>query len=147
MTVRSSAERRADALAKLEQDPDVWVATAGAGGRPHLVPLSLAWDGSRVIVATEARSATARNAAASGVARLALGHSRDVVMIDAVVESTPVGTADAATAEAFASRTGWDVRDQEGDWRFLLLSPSRVQVWRDEDEVPGRTVMRDGGWL
>ena len=37
--VRTAADRKADTLARLEADADVWVATANAG-RPHLVPLS-----------------------------------------------------------------------------------------------------------
>lgn len=35
--VRAADERKADTLARLEGDADVWVATADAG-RPHLVP-------------------------------------------------------------------------------------------------------------
>ena len=146
---RTPAQRKADALAKLERDLDVWVATAGGGGRPHLVPLSLAWDGSRVVVATEARSATARNAARSGVARLALGGTRDVVLVDVGVESVvPADAIDAATADAFAGRTGWDPREEAGGgWVFLLMRPHRVQAWRDVEEMAGRVVMRDGEWV
>ena len=148
---RTPAQRKADALAKLERDLDVWVATAGGGGRPHLVPLSLAWDGCRGVVATEAGSATARNAARSPVARLALGGTRDVVLLDVGVESVvPTGALDAATGDAFAARTGWDPRGEDagGDgWVFLLMRPRRVQVWRDVEEMAGRVVMRDGEWV
>src|SRR5262245_59614494 len=52
MPGRTRAERRADALRRLETDENVWVSTAGVDGSPHLVPLSLAWDGSRILVAT-----------------------------------------------------------------------------------------------
>src|ERR1700691_4798705 len=81
--MRSTALRKSDALDKLRNDQDVWVATADGRGIAHLVPLSLCWHDGLVVVAVEASSRTARNASASGRARLALGPTRDVVMIDA----------------------------------------------------------------
>jgi predicted pyridoxine 5'-phosphate oxidase superfamily flavin-nucleotide-binding protein len=62
----TTAERKARALAKLAHEADVWVATASAEGRPALVPLSLTWDGERIVLATEAAHITAGNAAATG---------------------------------------------------------------------------------
>jgi Pyridoxamine 5'-phosphate oxidase len=78
--MRTTAQRKSDALGKLRSDQDVWVATADRGGIAHLVPLSLCWHDGVVVVAVEASSRTARNASASGQARLALGPTRDVVM-------------------------------------------------------------------
>jgi hypothetical protein len=62
------------------------VASASADGKPYLVPLSFDWDGDAVLVATPTYSPTGRNLAGSGVARLALGPTRDVTMIEADVE-------------------------------------------------------------
>jgi len=47
---------------------DAWVATASTsdGGEAHLVPLSFAWDGGRVILATAEATPTARNLLATG---------------------------------------------------------------------------------
>lgn len=146
MTARSLEQRKRDALDKLDHDIDVWMATSSGDGRPYLVPLSLAWDGRRVIVTVEDGSRTARNAAASGLARLALGNSRDVVMIDARVESIPAEAIDEPTAELFVQRAGWDPRPL-GGYAFLVMHPRRVQVWKEVDEIEGRTVMRDGRWL
>ena len=62
---RTATERRADALAMLGTPAiDVWVASADivdGALRAHLVPLSLAWLGERVVVAVGSDSATARN--------------------------------------------------------------------------------------
>src|SRR4249919_3970479 len=93
-TARGIEQRKTDTLAKLgERGADVWVATAarssqadGATAEPYLVPLSLAWIDERVVIALEATSRTARNLVAGGTARLALGPTRDVVLIDAVVD-------------------------------------------------------------
>jgi hypothetical protein len=30
---------------------------------------------------------------------------------------------------------------------FVVLRPRRVQVWREVDEIAGRTIMRDGRWI
>lgn len=146
MAPRTAEQRKADVLTKLGADVDVWVATAGTGARPHLVPLTLCWDGERVIVAVEADSLTARNALAAGVARVALGPTRDVVMIDATVEAIPVAES-AEIAQLYHGRTGWDPRGDTPEFLFLLLRPTRVQAWREVDEIAGRTLMRKGAWL
>ena len=144
-TVRTAAERRADTLARLEGDADVWVATASAG-RPHLVPLSLAWDGAHVIVATPAASPTARNTAASGDMRLALGTSRDVTVIEAATEVVPCADAPEPVALCYAGRTGWDPRQEDVPHAYLVATPRTVRAWNSLAELDGRTIMRDGQW-
>src|SRR5215471_17813453 len=126
--VRAAEQRRADTLARLEAGADVWVATADAG-RPHLVPLSLAWDGTYVILATPAASPTARNAAASGEVRLALGTSRDVTIIEAAVSVMPCTDAPEPVAVCYATRTGWDPRQEDVLHAYLIAIPRAVRAW------------------
>ncbi len=47
---------------------------------------------------------------------------------------------------AYAGQADWDPRGDSG-YLFLVLKPLRVQAWRESDEIPGRTLMRDGSWL
>lgn len=144
---RDRATRKADTLAMLATPAiDVWVATASPAGKPHLVPLSLAWVDERVVIAVERSSVTARNVTASGEARLAVGPTRDVVMVDAVLERDVDVAADPALGEAYAAQADWDPRRATG-YTFLVLRPARVQAWREADEIPGRTLMREGSWL
>ena len=145
--VRTTAERVADAQSKLSGDADVWVATGDSRGVAHIVPLSLCWYEGEIIVATEARSRTARNAVVSAQARLALGSTRDVVSIEAA--ATVVARADASPAlvDAYRARVGWDPGADGGEWVFLRCRPVSVQVWRDVEEMTGRTVMRRGSWI
>jgi hypothetical protein len=144
---RDRATRKADTLAMLSTRAiDVWVASASGAGAPHLVPLSLAWVDERVVIAVEEASVTARNLAASGTARLAVGPTRDVVMIDAVLERAAEVAADDALGTAYAGQADWDPRGSTG-YVFLVLRPVRVQAWREANEIPGRTLMRDGTWL
>jgi hypothetical protein len=143
---RSGAERRADTVARLETDADVWAATA-RDGVPHLVPLSFCWDGLRIILATPSGSPTARNADTSGVVRLALGPTRDVTVFEATVEVVPCGQADPSVAESFRARVGWDPRDEEIEHSFLIALPRVARAWRNVPELEGRTIMRHGRWL
>ncbi|MFE5310905.1 pyridoxamine 5'-phosphate oxidase family protein [Isoptericola sp. NPDC056605] len=150
---RPRDQRRADTLAILRTPArDVWVATASVSPDgtpvPYLVPLSLAWVDDRVVLALEATSRTGRNLLATGTARLSLGATRDVVMIDAVLErSVRVAEAPPELAEGYAAQADWDPRPGGEHDVYLVLLPRRVQAWREVDELAGRTLMRDGEWL
>ena len=48
---------------------------------------------------------------------------------------------------AFAARHNWDPRDEPQEYSYLLLTPRRIQSWREANELAGRTIMRDGVWL
>ena len=146
---RTGLQRKADVIEKLEErHADVWVATATESGAAHLVPLSVAWDGERVVLVTAPDSTTARNIVRSRAARLALGGTRDVVMIDARLdEATALEDASSELADAYSQQADWDPRSSDGVFVLLLLRPHRIQAWREADEIDGRTLMRDGRWL
>jgi len=143
---RSREQRKADVLAKLAADVDIWVASAGEDG-PYLVPLSFHWDGATLVVATPSDSPTGRNLR-SGAVRVGLGPTRDVVMIDGVVETvTAAPDVTAAFGDAFAERTGFDPRTLSTPYAYYRIRPRRIQAWREVDELAGRELMRDGAWL
>jgi len=145
---RSRTQRLADTRARLETDIDVWVATAGADGSPYLVPLSLDWDGERVIVCAQRSSRTIENLIRSVVARLGIGPTRDVVMIDVVLESSHAASeVPKDMAARYAQRTGWDPTQDDGDYVFVSLRSRRVHAWREANELPERSLMRNGEWL
>jgi hypothetical protein len=145
---RTPAQRKADTLALLATPVlDGWVASGGPAGA-HLVPLSLHWTGERLAIAVEATSVTARNIAASGRARIGMGATRDVVMVDVTLDSTvPVAEAPAELAGGYAAQSDWDPRQAPDGYVYLVLRPRRVQAWREVDEIAGRTLMRDGTWV
>jgi hypothetical protein len=150
---RSGADRRVDTLAKLRAvGADVWVSSASVSGggsaHPYLVPLSLAWIDERVVVALDSGSRTARNIVEHRVARLALGHTRDVVIIDVLLDRV-IDVADVPPdlAGAYADQAGWDPRADGGTSVYLVLRPDRIQAWREVNELPGRLLMRAGEWL
>jgi hypothetical protein len=150
---RTREQRKADTLAKLAAPAaDVWVATAavatGGHASSYLVPLSLAWIDERVVLATEADSVTARNITSQGRARLGLGPTRDVVMIDAELEHVyGLDEIPDGLARGYAAQADWDPRESGESMRFLVLRPLRIQAWREADELPGRILMRGGVWI
>jgi len=149
---RPAHQRKTDTLTMLSRDvTDVWVATAaevGGAVSPHLVPVSLAWlDDERVVIAVQSTSRTARDLQAHGVARLAVGPTRDVVMIEAVLDEVhDVADAPDEITERYLRQADWDPRTSSG-YAFLVLRPTRIQAWREANEIAGRTLMRDGRWV
>ncbi|GGL94610.1 hypothetical protein GCM10010129_43140 [Streptomyces fumigatiscleroticus] len=144
---RSRARRRQDTEHRLAHDVDIWVASASADGAPYLVPLSFDWDGEALWAATPADSPTGRNLAAARVARLGLGPTRDVTMIDADVDVLDIDALPRERGDRFAERTGFDPRTPTTPYRWFRMVPRRIQAWREADELPGRELMRDGRWL
>lgn len=145
---RTAKQRKQDTLRRLEHDEDAWVATADEnGGAPYLVPLSFVWDGATLLFATPATSPTGRNLASTGIARLGIGPTRDVVMIEgSVVPVTPAELPE-EDAEIFAAKTGFDPRRLSTPYLYFRIRPQRVQAWREANELKGRDLMLDGEWL
>jgi hypothetical protein len=144
---RSRAQRRGDTEHRLTCDIDVWVASASADGAPYLVPLSFDWDGEALLLATPADSPTGRNLAATRAVRLGLGHTRDVSMIEGEVEVLEIDALPREQGDRFAARAGFDTRGLTTRYRWFRVSPRRIQVWREVNELPDRELMRDGRWL
>ncbi|MDW4572446.1 pyridoxamine 5'-phosphate oxidase family protein [Microbacterium sp. M3] len=144
---RDRATRTSDLLAALTAPAaDAWVATASPEAAPYLVPLSVAWVSDRIVIAVEGASRTARNITASGVARVGVGPTRDVALIDAVLERSAGVDDDTELGAAYAAQADWDPRGLTG-YVFLVLRPTRIQAWRESNELSGRVLMRDGEWL
>jgi hypothetical protein len=144
---RDAATRKSDTLRTLTTpEIDAWVATASAEGRPHLVPVSLAWLDERVVIAVHEGSRTFLDVQTSGIARAAVGPTRDVTMLDVELERSVPVDEDVRLGAGYAAQADWDPRGLAG-YLFLVLRPTRIQAWRQSDELPGRTLMREGAWL
>ena len=143
---RPRARRRADVLEKLRTDVDLWVPSADAGGNAYLVPLSFHWDGHTLVLATPRTSRTAVNLIRAGRARVALGPTRDVVIVEGALEAMPIG-ADPEREEAHARATGFDPRTLSEEYVYLRITPQTIHAWREANELAGRLLMRDGRWL
>ncbi|KUO15084.1 pyridoxamine 5'-phosphate oxidase family protein [Streptomyces dysideae] len=144
---RGPVERKADVLARLEKEIDIWVASADADGLPCMVPLWFVWHDESVWLVTRLTNPTGRNLRDGGRTRLAFADTRDVVLIDGDVETYALQEVPEAAAEAFLAKTGWDPRQDSASYAFFRVRPHAVQAWHEQRELPKRHVMRDGEWL
>lgn len=144
--VRDTAQRIDDVRDLLQRERDAWVPSASANGDAYIVPLSFSWDGAILTIATPSSSRTARNLRRAGWARIALGSTLDVAIVEGRI--TEVHAADAgAFADGHARAVGFDARSQSEEYVFFRLTPDRIQAWRSPAELPDRDVMRAGRWL
>jgi hypothetical protein len=140
------AQRKTTALHKLAHEKYLWFATANGSGGPHLVPLGFVWRDERMVLASSSTNRTIGNVRETGVARVALGQTDDVVMIDGPVQLVGVDSIDTTVAAEYEQKYAVDPREIPG-WTFLQLTPERIQVFRDAPEpTQARTVMSAGAW-
>jgi hypothetical protein len=148
---RDGATRKQHVLHLLETEIDAWVATADESGEVCQIPLSFLWYEGRLVFSTPEGSVTGRNLARSGRVRVALGATRDVVLIQGEVESVAGTGLAAEVGDAFAARHRWDPRQDSagkaGAYAFYFVTPVVIQSWREANELKGRTLMREGAWL
>lgn len=146
-TARDPHQRKQDTLARLDQDVDLWVATADAStGTPYLVPLSFVWDGADLLISTPSSSPTSRNLQGTGKVRLGIGLTRDVVLIEGTVRAVRASELSTEIGDTFATKTGFDPRRLSG-YLYFWIRPQLIQAWREADELTGRDLMHDGNWL
>ncbi|MFF1378951.1 pyridoxamine 5'-phosphate oxidase family protein [Streptomyces sp. NPDC058308] len=144
-TPRTHDERLAAARLRLRQEGQMWLSTGGCSG-PHLIPVAFVDDDDAIVTATGESSKTVRNLRETGRARLAVGTTCDVVMVDTVLDGfVPVPEVATDVADRFAA-VSHDPRKMEG-YLYIRLLPRRVQVWNGFHEFRGRTVILKGQWL
>lgn len=68
-------------------------------------------------------------------------------MIDGAVDVLPIDVLPQEQGDRFAARSGFDPRALGSRYRWFRVIPRRVQAWREENELTGRELMRDGRWL
>ncbi|MFJ9709046.1 pyridoxamine 5'-phosphate oxidase family protein [Streptomyces sp. NPDC101234] len=144
---RSAERRKDDVLSRLERETDIWVATADDAGLPCLVPLWFVWYGEAVWLSTRITSPTGRNLRDGGRARLALGDTLDVVLLDGEVTVFTPADVPQAAAGALRAKTGWDPSGDSPSYAFFRIRPDAVQAWHGERELRGRHLMRNGVWV
>lgn len=135
--------RKQDTLRRLEKDVDAWVSTASLDGTPYLMPLSFLWSDGTLLLSTSRNNPTARNLRANPQVQLTLGEVRDVIHMTGTTEIVEPTDAE---GEAFATKAGFDPRRLE-NYPFFRVTPSKIQAWREVNELKDRVLMADGTWL
>lgn len=144
---RPLEQRIADTRNRLAVAVDSWLPSASADGETFLIPISQYWDGQRLWFATAIGSRTERNLRRAGTARVGLGETRDVVIVEGTVDFTEPTAVSDAVATAYAAHCGWDPRNPTGRNIYFTVTPVSIQAWREANELAGRFVMREGRWL
>ncbi len=68
-------------------------------------------------------------------------------MIEGEVEVLEIDALPQERGDRFAARTCFDPRALAASYRWIRISPRRIQAWREVNELPDRELMRDGRWL
>ncbi|MFI9557168.1 pyridoxamine 5'-phosphate oxidase family protein [Nonomuraea endophytica] len=145
---RDLGRRIRDTLDRLDRDVDAWFATADPAGLPYLMPLSFLWDGEAMLISTARTNPTARFLESTGRIRVALGPTRDVVLIHGELrEVIPSAELPVEVGDAFAAKAGFDPRKQGASYPYYRVVPLHVQAWREVNELAERDIMIDGRWL
>ncbi len=93
----------------------MWVSTGGRSG-PHLIPVAFVGDDGAIVTATGESSRTVRNLRETGRARVAVGTTSDVVMVDTTLAGlVPVPEIATDVADRFAA-VSHDPRQLPGEW-------------------------------
>lgn len=141
---RSISQRIVDTVSRLQNDTDAWLASTDAE-RPWLAPLSFLWHEGHLLFATDSSTPTASNARAVPVVRVALGHTRDVVIVQG--QAAISGSADLTDDEvaSYQNKHGSDPRTWADS--VIRVRPVRILAWREDEELAGRLLMTAGSWL
>jgi len=140
---RTVEQRIADTRRRLREDTDAWVASTDAA-RPWLIPLSFLWHSGRLLFATALSSPTAVNLRGVPGVRVALGGTRDVVLIIGDAEVAPSTSLTSEEVAAYQAKHRSDPRTWADG--VVRVTPVRIQAWREENELLGRTLMRESVW-
>lgn len=111
------------------------------------MPLSFLWDGTTLLISTPAASPTGRNLQATGNVRLAIGPTRDLVLIEGTAHALAATEIPDEIGDAFAAKTGFDPREPTSTYLYFRIHPQRLQAWREANELAGRDLMRGGHWI
>ena len=145
--LRSTAQRKADVLKKLQNNGHAWLATASHDGKPRLIAVSFWWTGNDLVISTRTGTPTGRNLQQTRTGRLAIGSQEDVIMIDAeAIEEVAAATARPDLRQGFIKAAGFDPAEEGSDWAYFRLRPYQVEAYRGYGELEGRVVMRNGEW-
>ncbi len=137
--------RSTDARERLADSHQLWLATGGSRGA-HLIPVAYVLDDGLIVTATAGNSRTVANLRETGCARLGLGTTDDVVMVDVDLDGLISPTDMSSEVTDRYAAVSHDPRNMPG-YTYIRFRPRRVQAWNGYHEFAGRTLMLEGKWL
>lgn len=100
-----------------------------------------------MLIATPSSSPTSRNLLATGRVRLAIGPTRDLVLIEGTTRALKAAEVPDEVGDAFAEKAGFDPRRLTTTYLYFRIHPQRLQAWREDNEHRDRDLMHGGVWV
>ena len=116
------------ALARLESEANIWLATVRADGRPHLTPVWFAWHNEKVYACIEAGSVKAGNIRQNPRVSLALENGSQPVIGEGIAALVSPPWPEPVVA-IFQAKYDWDITT-DGQYDTLVeITPVKWLVW------------------
>ena len=118
----------AQALARLESEANIWLATVRPDGRPHLVPVWFAWHNEKVYACIEAGSVKAGNIRQNPRVSLALENGSQPVIAEGMAVLLSPSWPEAIAA-IFKAKYDWDIATDSQYDTLVEITPARWLSW------------------
>ena len=122
------------AVARLQREHIVWLATARPEGRPHLVPIWHVWRQDKLYISTGQHSVKMRNILHQPSVTLALPDAMDVVLVEGAARPAP--ELDVELAPDFVEKFEWDFREDAEYGGLVQITPTRILAWQGDHSQP-----------
>lgn len=113
---------------RLVTDRNVWIATARANGKPHLVPIWFVWVNERFYICTESKSVKVKNVTANPRASVALENGNTPIIAEGSVRILPQPYPIAVVAE-FQHKYDWNIVTDASYNVLLEITPEKWLKW------------------
>ncbi|HUP76405.1 MAG TPA: pyridoxamine 5'-phosphate oxidase family protein [Acidimicrobiales bacterium] len=115
-------------MARLRDEPNLWLATARPDGRPHLTPIWFVFVDGRFYVCTTSKAVKTRNVTTNGTASVSLESGNQPMIAEGVARVIERPYPQAVAAE-FLRKFDWDL-DSEPEYDVLIeVTPTRWLRW------------------
>jgi PPOX class probable F420-dependent enzyme len=129
---------------RLRTEPIIWLTTASASGRPHMVPMWFLWDGRSVLLFSLPNTRKLRNIAANSAIVLALeaaDQGYDVVIIEGratFIDDPLISGAMPAFVEKYASvPRRWPPEEWAQKFSCTIsVAPIKLTAWKTKPGDP-----------
>jgi hypothetical protein len=113
---------------RLDREPNIWLATTRADGRPHLVPIWFVWRRGRFYLCIEEGSVKARNMRSQSHVSLSLEDGSKPVICEGEAASVPVPWPD-EVIRAFRKKYDWEISPRDQYNLLVRVTPKKWLEW------------------
>lgn len=118
------------AVARLQREHIVWLATVRPEGRPHLVPIWHVWHQGKLYISTGQASVKMRNIRHQPLVAVALPNALDVVLVAGTARPAP--DLEDELAPYFIQKFEWDFRQDTEYGGLVQITPTKMLTWRGD---------------